>query len=104
MSQESILPYDASDPEQVAKRVKTSKTRELSVADGLKDCLKTKQGRDFVWDILSVTGVFRSSFTGNAVTFFNEGRRDVGLQLLARITKLCPERLTEMMREGQQNE
>lgn len=59
------------------------------------------RGRRIVWAQLSECGVFRTSFTGNSTTFFNEGKRDVGLRILDRITKLCPEAYVTMTREAQ---
>lgn len=43
---------------------------------------KDSSGRMVLWDILEFCGVFRSSFTGNSKTYFNEGQRDVGLYIL----------------------
>jgi hypothetical protein len=41
----------------------------------------------FVWRYLGTCGVFRTSFTGNSHTFFLEGHRNVGLQLLADVNE-----------------
>lgn len=57
------------------------------------------RGRRFIWRLLSKAGVFQSSFTGNSATFFNEGRRDVGLWALASITAHCPEDFVKMLTE-----
>lgn len=37
--------------------------------------------------MLGITGIFRSSFTGNSETFFREGERNVGLKLLTEVTR-----------------
>ena len=50
--------------------------------------LKNKEGRWFLMRMLDATGVNSNSFTGNSTTFFNEGKRQVGLELLGRITDL----------------
>ena len=44
--------------------------------------LKTEQGKDFVWEILSLCGIYDNQFTGNSGTFFNEGRRSVGIDII----------------------
>lgn len=44
--------------------------------------LATEHGRRVVWDILTRTGLFRSSYRGNADTNFLEGERNIGLVLL----------------------
>lgn len=44
--------------------------------------MSTKDGRAWVWDHLSQCGVFRTSFTQNALEVsFNEGQRNVGLRV-----------------------
>lgn len=54
----------------------------------LRAILKTKDGRWFLMRMLDSTGVNSNSFTGNSHTFFNEGKRQAGLELLARIQEL----------------
>lgn len=58
-------------------------------------------GRRFIWRQLERAGVFRSSFTGEAISMaFREGERNVGLKLLADIHELCPGRYEVMMKEN----
>ena len=40
------------------------------------------QGKDIIWEILSLCGIYDNQFTGNSGTFFNEGRRSVGIDLI----------------------
>ena len=54
----------------------------------LTSILKNKEGRWFIMRLLDATGINANSFTGNSHTFFNEGKRQVGLELLARIQDL----------------
>lgn len=54
----------------------------------LMSLLKNKEGRWFLMRLLDATGINANSFTGNSHTFFNEGKRQVGLELLARIQDL----------------
>ena len=56
--------------------------------ESLKSILKTVDGRWFLMRLLDATGVMANTFTGNSTTFFNEGKRQVGLEILARITEL----------------
>ena len=56
--------------------------------ESLKSILKTIDGRWFLMRLLDATGVMANTFTGNSTTFFNEGKRQVGLEILARITEL----------------
>ena len=52
----------------------------------LENVLRTKSGRRVLWCILSQANVFGLSYTGEVnSTMFNEGKRNVGNQLLAQI-------------------
>ena len=62
--------------------------------------VSTEQGRRFLWDLLGFTGIYRSSFTGNSSTFFNEGRRDVGLRIMGQIHEHAPEAYLAMLKEN----
>jgi hypothetical protein len=61
--------------------------------------MSDKRGRRFMWRMLEVTGVYRSSFTGNSETFFREGARNVGLKLIADIHEFSPDSYTTMLDE-----
>lgn len=52
--------------------------------------LNSLEGRRFFWRMLINCGIFKSSFTGNNTTFFNEGERNVGLTLLADMNEADP--------------
>lgn len=95
-------PYNAGDETAVGERRVSSQQREREIEAGLGEALATKQGRAFVRWLLGECGVYRTSFTGNSTTFFNEGKRDVGLQVLARVTKDHPEAYLAMLKEGTQ--
>jgi len=61
--------------------------------------LKTPQGRDVIWEILSLCGIYDNQFTGNSGTFFNEGRRSVGLDLIQMMTDADPTAYARLMLE-----
>lgn len=66
----------------------------------MRSLLKIPEFRRFAWDELSETGVFHASFTLNSNQMaFNEGRRDRGLALLARINEADPNAFSQMQRE-----
>ena len=93
------LMTNASDPKQVRKADVKKKDEERQELDDVKQLLNSPHGRRFVWRYLGICGVFRSSFTGNSETFFNEGQRNIGLQLLGDVNRANPEAYVTMLRE-----
>lgn len=56
--------------------------------EALLDLLGSESGRWFLMRMLDVTKVNSMCFTGNGKTFYNEGRRDVGLGIIKSILAL----------------
>ena len=56
--------------------------------EALLDLLGSDSGRWFLMRMLDVTKVNSMCFTGNSKTFYNEGRRDVGLGIIKSILAL----------------
>lgn len=52
--------------------------------------MSSNQGKDFVWELLSLCGIYDNQFTGNSGTFFNEGRRSVGLDIVQMLNDADP--------------
>lgn len=65
----------------MAKKTKEEQDYELLVAN-TRELLKTRPGKDFIWHILSICNLYGESFTGNSQTFYLEGKRAVGLEIL----------------------
>lgn len=78
--------------EEDSKRAKINQFQMMELQrmdnEALKSLLKSENGRWFLMRLLDMTGVMANSFTGNSTTFYNEGRRQVGLDILAQITAL----------------
>ncbi len=92
---------NAAEPEKVEERtrkVKHTRKREL---EDVRAILATQSGRRFYWRYLSECGVFRSSFTGDTGTYYNEGMRNVGLKLLADMNEADPDAYALMQKEAQ---
>jgi len=66
--------------------------------------MATAEGRRWIWWLLERCGVFRTSFTGDETTYFNEGTRNVGLMVIADINALCPEQFPTMMTEAKEHQ
>ena len=56
--------------------------------EALLDLLGSESGRWFLMRMLDLTKVNSMCFTGNSKTFYNEGRRDVGLGIIKSILAL----------------
>lgn len=72
----------------------------------LRHVLETKPGRRYLWRKLSEAGCFRQSFVPGEpdATTFNEGRRSLGLGILAEIHELDPSFYLQMMQEAKDAE
>lgn len=55
--------------------------------DALREVLGTRAGRWLIMRLFDSCHVFERTMTGNSWTYFNEGARDVGLQLRGRIIR-----------------
>lgn len=94
---------NAADPKQVKAADKKEKEQDRQEGEDIKSVLSTPAGRRFIWRYLGICGIFQSSYTGeSAETFFNEGKRNVGLALLNDVTGVSPEAYLQMMQEAQE--
>jgi hypothetical protein len=103
---EQIDPFDPTGQEAVAAQ--DAETQRLAREQEINDfraLMGTKEGRRFMWRLLSKTGVHRTSFSNDALVMaFNEGNRNLGLLLMSEIHGLCPARYQQMQKEHQENE
>ena len=73
--------------------------------DDLKWVMSNARGRRFVAGLLDRAGVFRSSFSTNALQMaFSEGNRNEGLRLLDQLMCHAPDRYAEMLKENAAND
>ncbi len=102
---EEEVPYNAGDPNHVAKRQKSKKTRDEHKKLALQRFLSDPAGRMWMWDLLTLCGVAHLSFSSDALVMaFNEGRRQVGNQVIGEINKVGPEYYMRMAVENQERE
>ena len=83
--------------------LKQAERIEAKRQDAFRSLMATADGRRWVWWLLERCGVFRSSFTGDATTYFHEGTRNVGLMVIADINALCPQHFATMMTEAKEH-
>lgn len=73
--------------------------RRLQEIEDFKWLAAHEQGRRFLWRLLSMSGQFRTSMTGNSQTFFNEGMRNFGLALVAEFNEHSLKAYVKMLEE-----
>lgn len=80
------------------------KLAEKAEAEDIKWQMGNKRGRRIVYRLLERAGIWRSSFNTNALQMaFNEGGRNEGLALLAKLMAYCPELYAVMLKEQEKN-
>ena len=92
--------FNASDE----KIVKSAKQKDKNIRDteleDLRLLISKQWGRRLVWRILEQTGMYRTSFTGNSTTFFNEGQRNIGLWLVDEVLSADADMYLSMIKEN----
>jgi hypothetical protein len=63
----------------------------------IRSLIKTKPGKDFIWYILGLCDIYEEQFTGNSRTFFNEGKRSIGIQILEILGEAEPLAYAELL-------
>lgn len=98
---------NAADRKQVTDAKRREKSLEEREIGDFRTIVATRAGRRFIWRYLGRCGVFESSFIPEqkeAATFFREGERNIGLQLLAEINRAQPEAYALMLKEAKEEE
>ena len=68
---------------------KEDKAHEILLGN-IRKLLRDRAGREVIWHILSLCEIYSPSFTGNSHTFFNEGKRTVGLEIIDLLNQADP--------------
>lgn len=94
--EENVFETDKQNKE-IAAEEKRVRQKEI---DDVRKILKTPEGRRFIWRQLSKCGLFRNSFTLNSnQTGFNEGQRNIGLDLLNDVNEADVAAFAQMQNE-----
>lgn len=96
---------NTADEDQVKAANKKEKNVRNNELNEIRTVLDSPVGRKFLWRALKRCGVYQSSYhpSGSQV-YFNEGRREVGLWLLAEITEANPDAYLVMIKEAKGRE
>jgi hypothetical protein len=70
----------------------------------MREVLRSEQGKDVIWNILGMCQLYSESFTGNSTTFYNEGKRAVGLEILQLLEDVNPAAYADLLIHQQRKE
>jgi hypothetical protein len=88
-----------------SEKAKQAVLDEQTRIEDLRWLMGDPRGRRFMWRLLGTTGLFRTTFTGDALTgAFKEGQRNVGIALQDEVVQQCPRGFIEMQKEARTNE
>lgn len=92
--------FNAADTRHVKNRREQDKQLALHEEDAFRYVMGDVRGRNFVWWLLSLAGLYRDSFTGTSTTDYNCGQRVVGLRLIEQLEAVTPEEFISMWKEN----
>ena len=93
--------YNASDTKQIRKARAQAKIAETERQGVIFNLMSSPAGRNYVHDTLTRCHIFASSFNPSQLGMaFNEGERNIGLQLLNDVMAFAPDQYVQMMREA----
>ena len=90
-------PRVVNDPEAYARTEDRRKLKADQLKTDVAEIMSTGAGKRYFKLLLERAMVFRTTFTGNSQTYFNEGMRNFGLTLLNDISISAPETLPLML-------
>jgi hypothetical protein len=97
--------FNASDPEQVAKKRRTAGRKNKADQNIVKGVMSSKEGRAWMFGVLDACHIYSTSFTGDALTSaFREGERNIGLKLIGSVTRSAPDEYALMLKESNTND
>lgn len=91
----------ATNPKEQARWKQREQAAVCQRENDIRVVMSTPSGRRFIWRLANETcGVLSTTFTGDIQTYHREGRRSVGVELLAELQKLCPPEYVTMIQEA----
>lgn len=90
---------NASDPKTLREQKRRAKDRRAQEIEDIRELLKIPAGRRFLNRMLTISRTFHESFTGNSTTFYNEGKRSIGVTLAKDIALADREAFANLLSE-----
>jgi hypothetical protein len=95
-------PFDASEPKDVQKRIKTIKQKEALNKEALRVIMSSQGGRSWILSLLERCHPYTTPFNSDAILMaHNCGEANIGLQVVAELHAVSPELYLLMMKESQ---
>lgn len=79
------------------KSPKSQKAKRAEFLRSVEKVARTPEGFAYFEHLLIQCGVFQSSMTGNAYTYFLEGKREIGRGVMADLGAACPDVLAKIV-------
>lgn len=83
------------------KKLSDEEKEYAALLENVRGLLATRGGKDVFWYILSLADVYGIQFNGDNTTFFNEGRRSVGVDVLALMADADPTAYARLLLDKQ---
>lgn len=88
------------EPDDVRQAKLEAKVRKREADAVYSGIMQHAGGRRWMYDLLGRCGVYTTSFDRSALQMsFLEGQRNIGLALVAEVTRVCPELYVQMLKE-----
>lgn len=101
MVEESEIPYDSNDPEQIEAARKKSIQIEAENTEVMRRIMNERTGRQWMFGFLQKCHIHGSSFHENPhFHAFLSGEENVGKRMLAEIMRCTPEQYSKMCKEA----
>lgn len=98
MEKDNKVEENVSDAERVAHSEKKKELERLQELADIRKLLSLPEGVRYFKKFFKNNHLFTTSMAGNApMTYFNEGRRNVALNTLDKITSAAPSKLAELL-------
>ena len=91
---------NAANPGSIKDAEQNQKAQRKQELDDLRSVLATTAGRRFLYRFLAGCGVFRTSYTGTVETYYKEGGRNIGLNLMHDLEEADLEAYATLIREN----
>ena len=88
------------DPSNVGRQKTKAKVFKNEDDSRISAVISSYEGRAMLWDILECCRIFTKGYVEGNLAYYNQGRRDVGLELIERINEIDKDVYARMSKEA----